>query len=251
MRITARLTWIELKLLAREPVNAVFTLGFPLVVLLVLGGVFGNTPTTRDDGGVAWRGVGPMDYYMAAYIGLVMASLGLVALPVHIASYRELGVLRRIRASSMSARDLFSSQILAGFATTVVSSAILVLASLAVYQVHLPKSYLQLGLAFALDMLAFGAIGVLLGGLMPTARAAQAGGLLLYFVMMFVSGAGPPRDVISGPLQRVGDILPLTYVIRLMQNPWLGFGWDYTALAVVLVSGCAAAALSVRLFRWE
>jgi hypothetical protein len=37
--------------------------------------------------------------YVAAYIGVVVTAIGLVMLPVHLASYRERGVLRRFDVS--------------------------------------------------------------------------------------------------------------------------------------------------------
>ena len=72
-----------------------FTLALPIIFLLVMGGVFGNTPDTQY-----YRGVGAMNYYIPAYFGLVMMAIGTVALPVHLTGYRERGVLRRFKASS-------------------------------------------------------------------------------------------------------------------------------------------------------
>ena len=37
-----KLTWIELKIFLREPMGAFFTLGFPLVIFMVFGRVYGN-----------------------------------------------------------------------------------------------------------------------------------------------------------------------------------------------------------------
>ena len=36
------MTWIEIKLLAREPVTLVFSFAFPILVLVLLGGIFGD-----------------------------------------------------------------------------------------------------------------------------------------------------------------------------------------------------------------
>jgi ABC-2 type transport system permease protein len=40
----------------------------------------------------------------------------------------------------------------------------------------------------------FASIGVFLGAVLPTARAVQGAGLALFFVMMMISGSGPPRE---------------------------------------------------------
>ena len=91
-----------MKLFIREPITVIFTLALPIIFLFVMGGVFGNEPDVADNGTVVFRGVGPLDYYIPAYFGLVMMAIGTVALPVHLAGYRERGVLRRLRASSIS-----------------------------------------------------------------------------------------------------------------------------------------------------
>jgi hypothetical protein len=43
----------------------------------------------------------------------------------------------------------------------------------------------------------------------------------LFFVMIFIAGAGPPPEVLSDPLRRIADLLPLTHAIRLLQDAWL------------------------------
>ena len=97
-----KLTWIELKLFARDPIATVFALIFPLIMLLLLAAVFGDTPPTdRINGEPVFRGVSGDDYYVAASVGIVVAAWGLLILPTHIAAYREQGVLRRFRASSV------------------------------------------------------------------------------------------------------------------------------------------------------
>ncbi len=248
MRSLLKMTWVELKLFAREPLTMVFSLGFPVLVLFVLAEVFGSTP---DQGEPAWRGVAPTEYYLPAYVGLTIASMGLLALPVHLAAYREHGVLRRLRASSVPASTVFGSQVLACLAIVAAGSALLVILSTAVYGTRLPESVAGAAAAFLLGSLAFLALGVLLGALLPTARAAQGAGLMLFFVMMFLSGAGPPRGVLSQPLRSISDFVPLTHVVLLLQDPWLGFGWS--ALASVIAAGLlvGSAGLSLRFFRWE
>ena len=251
MRTLVRLAWVELKLFGREPINAVFTLAFPFITLFVLGGVFGNSPRTHEEGQLLFRGVGPMDYYTPAYIALITAAIGLISIPVHIAGYRERGILRRFRASSISEGVLFGSQMAVTFAIVFVSAFMITLAAVFVYKIDRPRAIPELALAFMVSTVTFAIIGASLGLILPTARAAQGLGLLLFFVMFLLSGAGPPPELLNGPLSHVSDVLPLTYAIRLMQNPWLGFGWDFGAMAIVLGFAGAAALGAFLTFRRE
>jgi ABC-2 type transport system permease protein len=246
-----KLAWIELKLFTRDPLSLVFTLVLPFFFLIVLNGVFGNEVET-DPAEDVWRGVGPADYYVPAYLGLVMAATGVLSMPTRLASYRERGVLRRFRASAMPLWAVLGSQIVIALLTTVVGAVSITVASAAIYGTDLlPADGVSLLVAFALAALSFGALGVLLGSVMPTSRAAQGAGIMLFFVMFLLSGSGPPRDVLTGPMRAVGDLLPLTHVITLLQDPWLGFGWNTGASVVVAGVLVGSVALSVRYFRWE
>jgi ABC-2 type transport system permease protein len=244
MKAARKLAWIEAKLLVREPLTLVFSFGFPLVTLFVLAEVFGNSVAGRDE--PAFRNVGAIDYYVPAYVALVVASIGLVSLPVHLASYRERGVLRRLSASELKPRTLLGAHVVVSLVLAALVSAVMAAVAFAVYGNALPESWLGVAAAFALVSVMFSAIGVLLGSLLPNARSAQVAGMILFFVMMMISGAGPPPEVISGPMRVVADVLPLTYGIHLLQDPWLGFAWSIRALLVTAAFLVVAGALAVR-----
>jgi ABC-2 type transport system permease protein len=246
MTAVRALTWIELKLFLREPVTVVFTLALPPLILFVLSEVFGDVP---DPDGAVFRGVGGATYYLPAYISLVVASLGLIGLPVHLAAYRERGVLRRFQAARVPIRALMASQLVVLAAGALAGTVLLtVLASLA-WDVRWPASWAGAAVAVAFGTVMFAAIGMLLGAVMPTARAAQGIGLLLWFTMMMVCGAGPPPEVLSPVLARIGDLLPLKHLVVAVQDPWLGFGVNWAEMGVLLATGAAASALAVLALR--
>ena len=70
-------------------------------------------------------------------------------------------------------------------------------------------------------------------------------------MMLFVGGAGPPPEVLTSSMQFVGKLTPLQHVITLLQDPWLGFGWNWTEAAIVAGILFVCALLSVRFFRWD
>lgn len=236
------LSWIELKLFLREPVTVIFTLALPPIVLYVLAEVFGNTP---DPAGEVYRGVGAITFYTPAYIGLVIASLGLIGVPVHLASYRERGVLRRFRAARMPVRALLISQLFVLLSGTVAGAAILVALARVTYDVAWPVSWPGVLFAAVLGTLAFAGLGAAIGLAVPTARAAQGLGVLLWFVMMMVSGSGPPPEVLGGALRRVADASPLRHLVVALQDPWLGYGvnWVENLVLVGVTAVCGTLAV--------
>ena len=236
MRLLRNLSWIELKLFLREPFAVIFTFVFPLVTLVVISGAF-----AADD--PAFRGATPSDYYLASYIGVVIGTVGLIALPVHVAAYAERGVLRRFRASSIPAWSVFGAQMAVGLLMAVVGSLVLVVAGRLIYGAHLPIQRPGALIAFVVGAISFLALGLLIALIARTARAAQAVGMLLFFPMFLLSGAGPPPSVMSAPMAAVAKVLPLTFVVRALQDPWLGKG--HNTVDLLLLVGVFLVALAV------
>jgi ABC-2 type transport system permease protein len=246
---TLQLSWVELKLFLREPLTVVFSLVLPLIILFVLGGVFGNEPT-QPGGEIIYRGVGAMSYYVPAYLALVVASVTVISIPTHLAGNRERGVLKRYRASSIAAWEVAGSQVAVAVVLSVVSAVILLVAASLVYDFEPANSIPAVLGVFMLLVLGFAAFGIFLGAVLPTARAAQAVGMLVWFVMLFLGGAGPPPEVLTGTMQTVADFTPLWHAVQMIQNAWLGLdaGASWLIFGGITI---LSAVLALRFFRWE
>jgi len=67
--------------------------------------------------------------------------------------------------------------------------------------------------------------------------------------MFLLSGGGPPPDVMSAPMRRIADVLPLTHAISAIRDPWLDDGSIVPHVAVLgvwLVVGLAGTAALIR-----
>ena len=60
---------VSLKLYLREPITVFFTLGFPIMLVLIFGGMYGNQPSPM------FGGYGSMDVSMPGYTALILLSL--------------------------------------------------------------------------------------------------------------------------------------------------------------------------------
>lgn len=239
MRILIALTRAELRLFRREPFALVFTFAFPLVVLLAMFGSF-------SPGDPQFGGASPNDYYLAGYVVIVIAAIGLISLPLHLATYAERGVLRRFDASGVPRTAVLGAQLIVGAVMAAAGSAVLVAVGAVAFGAALPHSPVLVLLAFGLSALAFLSAGMLIARVTRTARAAQAAGMILFFPMWLLSGAGPPPDVMSASMRAVSELLPLTYAVRAVQSPWLGSGADGLALLVLAALLVASGVLAIR-----
>ena len=236
MRSLLRLAATEMKLFVREPMVLTFVFAFPVLTVLVLGGVF-------DDDDPNFEGALPSDYYIAAYIGVVIAAIGLVMLPVHLASYRERGVLRRFDVSRYPRWALPAAWILVAMVITLVAVAILLATGQLVYGLPEPDNLLGVAVGTLLGAFTFISIGIALGMVLPSARSAQGLGMLLFFPFFLLGGAGPPPDAMGDGMSSIANVVPLTHVVRSIQEPWLDLGSPgghlvvLAALAVLATAG--------------
>jgi len=246
-----KLAWVEAKLFLREPLGLLISFAFPFFLFFILVGVFGNEVEANPEDAEVWRNVGPSDYYVPTYVGLVVASVGLVTLPLRLADYRERGVLRRYRAAGLSVPVILGSQVLVAAGMAIVAAAGIVTVSTVLYGTVLPDSWVFVLAGSFLALLTFCAIGVFLGAVLPSARAVQGVGIALFFVMMLISGSGPPREVLASSMRTFSEVLPLTHANLLVQDAWLGFGWNMGRAAVTAGFLVVSSVLALRLFRWE
>ena len=96
-------------------------------------------------------------------------------------------------------------------------------------------------------------VGYIIASLAPNARTAQVISMVIFYPMMFLSGAGMPLEILPATLRRISEFLPLTYVARLLRALWFGEDWSAHLLEVAVLGGIlvVCTALAARLFRWE
>ena len=234
-----RLITAELRLLLRDPFSLSFVLVFPVVSMLIIGGAFGTEPDEVF-------AVNPSHWYVASYFSTVIGATGLIMLPVHIASYRERGVLRRFAAAGFPRWSFPLAQFVLGLVAVSVSGAVLLAVAAPVYGVPEIEDLPRVVAGAIASAAAFISLGVLLGSLMPSARAAQAVGLLLFFPSFLLGVGGPPPAVLSPALRHVADVLPLKLATDAVRDPWLGIGTGTGPLLVVAAIAVIATVLAVR-----
>lgn len=244
MRTILKLVRTELRLVLREPLVLAFVFAFPIVTVLVIAGSFGA------DDAHSFANVDPSQWYVASYLAVVIAAIGLVMVPVHLAGYRERGVLRRFAAAGFPRWSFAVAQLVVGVTLTLVASAVLLVVAGAVYglpPVHNPAATAA---GVLLGAVAFTSVGLLLGAVVPNTRAAQGVGLLVFFPSFLLGGGGPPPEAMSSAMRQIARFMPLTHVTGAIRQPWLGLGaagWDMAIVAGVLLISALGWRRAVRL----
>jgi len=247
MRGLWKLTWSETKLFLREPMAFFFTLIFPLMMLFLFGSMYGNEPSDL------LGGLGSVDVSVPAYTAMIIGTTGLISLTISITSYREKGVLRRLRATPLRPQAILIAEVLVLLLTTVVGVALLIIAAKVVYGLRFSGNPLSVLGAFLLSTVSFFALGFVLASLAPTARTGQVVAMVLFYPMLFLSGASLPWELLPEGVKRFARFLPMTHVVSLLRGLWIGEAWsehlaNVGVLAATLVLGVV---VSAKTFRWE
>ncbi|MGC8958919.1 MAG: ABC transporter permease [Chloroflexia bacterium] len=247
MRGLAPLIWTQAKLYLREPVATFFTIFYAPLMLILFGSIYGNEPNPM------FGRRGTVDISVPAYMALVGASVGLIGLPIAIATEREKGILRRYRATPLHPLAYLVSDVVTYLAMTLLGVLLLVLVGRVGWNLRFEGNALSMLGGFVLGMLSIFAFGFLVGCLSPTARIAQTVGMVLAFPMMFVSGATIPWEILPDGVRRVAEFVPLTHVVRVLRKLWAGGSWEEVWVSAVVPAGVliVSSALSARFFRWE
>ena len=243
-----KLTWLEIKIFLREPLGAIGTLLFPVLIFVLfakLGGGRAATPDRRVPGFV-----GPD---LPIFVSIMIALSAVLSLATIVAIYRESGILKRLRATPMRPHTILTAHVLVKLAFALATLLTLIAAGRRILPPQVEAPILSFALAVLFSTLCILSIGFVLASVVPVARFAQPIGALLFYPMLGLCGLFFPVDALPPTLRLVARLLPLTYAVSLMKGVWRGEGWiaHGTDAAALLITMVICVALSAKLFRWD
>jgi ABC-2 type transport system permease protein len=139
------------------------------------------------------------------------------------------------------------------YTAMIIGMLLLILAGKLVYNLRFDGNALNVTLAFVLSSLSFFSLGFVLASIMPNARTAQVVGMVIFYPMLFLSGAGMPLEILPQTVRNLSKFLPLTHVVTLLRGLWTGEVWSQhiTEVWVLLAVLAAGVLISAKTFRWE
>jgi ABC-2 type transport system permease protein len=247
--------WIaaRVRMTLRTPRALVFTFAFPLVLLLLFGGLNGNQTVAATAGGgrVSFAqfyapAIGVFSLASACYSGLVLA----------LSTARDSGLLKRVRGTPLP-MGIYLAAWMAGAALTGAAAVVLLLAvavpalGIDVYPRLLPAAVVTL----ALGATCLAALGLAVTSLVRSADQAMPVAQLTFLPISFISGIFYPLDGAPGWLVHLAEVFPLYHLARAFgacfqpQTAGAGFAWGH--LAILVLWTAIGLGVAARRLRWE
>lgn len=237
----------ELKLNIRNMNMVIFAIIMPLVVLAILGFVYGTKPAAE---GSIYSFI---EQSFGALCCISICAGGLMGLPLVISEYRERRILKRFQVTPVHPAKLLAVELTVYVIYCVISMLTLFSASILLWNLKIHGSLLLFLGSFVLTMVSTLSIGLLVGGLAKNTKTASVTACILYFPALLFSGTTLPFEVMPAAMQKIIRLFPMTTGIQLMKASFLGLPADNALFSVVFILAVTFACLgiSVKYFKWE
>jgi ABC-2 type transport system permease protein len=236
----------EARLTSRQPIGMIAGLAIPVVLLVI----FGELPAFHKPSPY-FGGLDGFDVYVPILVVFSLAMLALLGLSMPLASYRELGVLRRLSTTPVPPSWLLAAQGILQVVQAVTATAVVIIIGIVAFGAPVPKSLGGFVLGVALTIAGLVPIGLLIAAVARSANVASVIGRIVFFPLMFFAGLWLPRTAMPPVLLDISNYTPLGAAVQAIQASMLQ---GFPPVAPLLVLGGYAVAfgyLAKRFFRWE
>ena len=133
-------------------------------------------------------------------------------------------MLRRLLVTPASPLTLLLAQLVVNVVLTIMGLALLVLEGAVFFDLHMAANWAAFVPVFLLVLVSTFSIGLLIASWAPNERTATMVAMLVYFPVIFLSGAALPLELMPEALQTAVKVLPLTWGVDLLQGAWIESG---------------------------
>jgi ABC-2 type transport system permease protein len=227
----------------RNRESAIFVFVFPPMLFLLLGAVYSG----RIDGFRA------ADALLVGLLGYGCANTAFAGLSITLVIRRENGILKRVRATPLPAHTYLAAVLVSTLIVFLLQTALTLVLGVVLYDAQGPENWPGFALALVFGVAGFAGLGFGATALIRSAEGSSAVVNLILLPMAFLSGSFGPTRHYPAVLQAIADVLPLTYLIRILKDVFLrGEAFWADPLAITVVAAWSAAGLLVasKRFGW-
>ncbi len=203
---------------------------------------------------VEGREIRYIDWLIPGLLSMNMTFSAMFGVGFVMVRYRKMGVLRRLKATPLSAFQFLSAQVASRLILIVGATVLVYVGSNLILHFQMVGSYFSLISIFLLGSVCMVSLGLLMAA--RTASEELAGGILnlVTMPMMFLSGVWFSLDGAPGWVRGIAQALPLTHIndaARAVMTDGASFAAVLPDVAVLAAMTMVFLALGAWTFRWE
>ncbi len=234
----------EQRLFWRNREAAIFVFIFPPLLYVLLAAIYGDEIDDRK----------AADVLLAGLIGYGCANTAFAGLAITQVIRRESGHLKRLRATPLPMATYLLATVTSILTVFALQMLLTLALGLSLYDASGPARPLDLAFLVVYGGLAFAGLGFAAAALIRSAEGASAVVNLIVLPMAFLSGSFGPTRNYPVVLQQISDVLPLTYLNRLLERAYLAdlsIFDDPKSMAIVAAWGIGGYLVAWRKFGWS
>ncbi|MGN1165277.1 MAG: ABC transporter permease [Lachnospiraceae bacterium] len=245
MKRFLKLYLIEQKLALRSGDMLLFGVAMPVGIMILINMIAGSKQ--------AGEGFTYLESSFASLIAVGICAAAFMGIPLTIVDYRDKKILKHFFTTPCSPLWILGSDMLCAGGTALLSALSVALVSVVFLGYEMQGNVLAFVGSWLLTLVSMFSIGLLMASLCRTVKSVNTVTTLVYFPMLFLSGATIPYELFPDGLQKVANVLPLTQGIKLMKAVSMGIELEGVWKIVVLLVGITliCTVVSVKTFRWE
>ena len=220
----------------------------------VLRGAYAGTAVTPRREAVSGEALRYVDWVLPGILAMNIMFSSLWGIGWVIVRYRKNGVLRRLRATPLSAFEFLLAQVISRLGVVLSATAAVYLGAELFLDFVMRGSYLTLAVTYAVGALCLVSIALVVAARLRTEEVADGVLNVLSWPMVLLSGVWFSMEGTNPAAQAVSRVLPLTHLVEAARGVMIdGAGLADVApqLIVLLIMAAVFLALAAWLFRWE
>ena len=246
---------LEIRQFLRQRESVIFTLLFPVILLVIFGSVFSDTIAPD---------VTFSQYFLSGIIASGLVNTGFQWLAITIPLERDFGALKRLRGTPMPASSYFIGKAILVFVSMVVQILMLLGVGAAFFGIAMPSD-INKWITFAwltlLGSACSTALGIAFSVIPKSGRGASAVVSPIVIILQFFSGVFFIFTQLPSWMQQFASIFPLKWLTQGMRSVFLpdsfatqevAKSWEnertFAVLVIWLIIGIF---FSVRKFKWD
>jgi ABC-2 type transport system permease protein len=212
-----RLVITEAKLAWRQPIGLVWGVGMPVLLLVIFGSIPVFQEPLPEIGGITL-----FNAYVPILMIIVLSMLAFMGMPYPLASYRELGVLRRMSATPVPPSRILAAQLVVNLAMALIALVLIVVIGVSAFGLAVPEHMPGFLTAIALSAVCLFSLGLVVAAFARTGGAAAALGNALFFPLAFFAGLWFPQQQMPDLLRGISQATPTGAAVQTLNAAFAG-----------------------------